>query len=586
MDPKSLRAITEEAAVTTVADATWAMLAESGVRRCYGIIGDALNPMIDALHRNGRVEFILVRNEEAGTLAAVAESLVTGEPVAVCGTAGPGVTHLLNGLLDAARERVPVIAIAGDNPSSVIDTQTIEEINPYDLFKTASLFTGRIHNPKQTQAVVQTAIRTAVVERGPTVIAIPGDVAAQSFDGSIQQVTFHTPLLRPVDADLAELADLINRATDVTIFGGDGCRFAHDEVVALATKIGAPVGYAYRGKQWLEWENPNAVGMSGLLGWGGAYEAMHHCDLLLLLGTSFPFADFYPTDCTIAQVESRGTMLGRRARVDLALVGDVHDTVAAVLPLVEAKQPSHHLTRALDATKHWRKRMGHYVTRGPRLDRIRPEYLVSTLDELASDDAVFTVDTGTACIWAARYVTARRGRNILGSFNWATMANAMPYAMGTAIAAPGRQAIALCGDGGLAMLMGDLLTIAERHVPVKLVVLNNSHLDFVHIEMEEAGIEPFGTTFRNPSFAAVADAIGIAGFRLESPPDVRSTVEQFLAVPGPALLDAVVDPHALSLPPHITLGMAEGFSLSLAKQAIHGNLDDVIDTARDNVRLA
>jgi pyruvate dehydrogenase (quinone) len=506
-----------------------------------------------------------VRNEEAGVLAAVAESLVTGEPVVVCGTAGPGVTHLLNGLLDASRERVPVIAVAGDSASSVIDSGTVEEISPYDLFRTASLYTGRILNPAQTRTVVQTAIRTAIVERGPTVIAIPGDVAAKPFEGSIQEVTFRQPLLRPADADLTELADLINRAKDVTIFGGDGCRFAHDEVVALATKIGAPVGYAYRGKQWLEWDNPNAVGMTGLLGWGGAYEAMHHGDLLLLLGTSFPFGDFYPTDCTIAQIDSRGTMLGRRTRVDLALVGDVRETVAAVLPLVDAKEPGHHLTHALHVTKHWRERMGHYVTRGPRLKRIRPEYLVSTLDELASDDAVFTVDTGTACIWAARYVTAKSGRNILGSFNWATMANAMPYAMGIAIGVPGRQAIALCGDGGLAMLMGDLLTIAARQLPVKLVVLNNSHLDFVHIEMMEAGIEPFGTTLKNPSFAALADVIGIAGFRLENPNDVRSTVDQFLTTPGPALLDAVIDPHALSLPPHVSLGMAEGFSLSLAK---------------------
>jgi pyruvate dehydrogenase (quinone) len=562
------------------------MLAESGVKRCYGIIGDALNPMIDALHRGGKVEFVHVRNEEAGALAAVAESLVTGEPVVVCGTAGPGVTHLLNGLLDASRERVPVIAVAGDSASSVIDSGTVEEISPYDLFRTASLYTGRIINPAQTRTVVQTAIRTAIVERGPTVIAIPGDVAARPFEGSIQRVTFRQPLLRPADADLSELAGLINRAKNVTIFGGDGCRFAHDEVVALATKIGAPVGYAYRGKQWLEWDNPNAVGMTGLLGWGGAYEAMHHCDLLLLLGTSFPFGDFYPTDCTIAQIDSRGTMLGRRTHVDLGLVGDVRDTVAALLPLVEAKQPGHHLTHALHVTKHWRGRMGHYVTRGPRLNRIRPEYLVSTLDELASDDAVFTVDTGTACIWAARYVTAKSGRNSLGSFNRATMANAMPYAMGVAIADPGRQAIALCGDGGLAMLMGDLLTIAARQLPVKLVVLNNSHLEFVHIEMMEAGIEPFGTELKNPNFGAVADAIGIAGFRLENPTDVRSTVDQFLTTPGPALLDAVVDPHALSLPPHVSFGMAEGFSLSLAKQAIHGNLDDVIDTAEGNILLA
>jgi pyruvate dehydrogenase (quinone) len=561
------------------------MLAESGVKRCYGIIGDALNPVIDALHRGGKVEFILVRNEEAGTLAAVAESLVTGEPVVVCGTAGPGVTHLLNGLLDASRERVPVIAVAGDSASSVIDSGTVEEVSPYDLFRTASLYTGRILNPAQTRTVVQTAVRTAIVERGPTVISIPGDVAARPFEGSVQQVTFRQPLLRPIDADLTELADLINRAQNVTIFGGDGCRFAHDEVVALATKIGAPVGYAYRGKQWLEWDNPNAVGMTGLLGWGGAYEAMHHCDLLLLLGTSFPFGDFYPTDCTIAQIDSRGTMLGRRTHVDLALVGDVRDTVAAVLPLVGAKQPGHHLTHALHVTKHWRERMGHYVTRGPKLKRIRPEYLVSTLDELASDDAVFTVDTGTACIWAARYVTAKSGRNILGSFNWATMANAMPYAMGVAIGVPGRQTIALCGDGGLAMLMGDLLTIAERQLPIKLVVLDNSGFQFVHIEQQEAGIQPYGTKFANPNLAKVAESIGLTGIRLEDPGDVRDAVTQFLATPGPALLDAVVEPDALSLPAHVSFGEAEGFSLSFAKQALNGNLDDVIQTVKRNVHL-
>jgi pyruvate dehydrogenase (quinone) len=571
--------------MTNVADATWAMLADAGVKRCYGIIGDALNPMIDALRRNGRIEFIHVRNEWAGALAAVGESMAHGEPVAVCGTAGPGATNLLNGLLDASRERVPVIAVCGDTVSYALDTGVPEEINPYDLFQTASLYTGRIINPEQTRMVVQTAIRTAVVESGPTVLAIPGDVAAQPYHGPLQQVTYRQPVFRPADADLSQLAELINRGKNVTIFGGDGCRFAHDEVVALATKIGAPVGWAYRGKQWLEWENPNAVGQTGLLGWGGCYEAMQHCDLLLLLGTSFPFTEFYPTKPTTVQIDSRGTMIGRRTHVDLGLVGDIRETVAALLPLVEAKKPGRHLAHALDVTKKWHERMGHYVTRGPKLNRIRPEYLASTLDELAADDAVFTVDTGTPVIWAARYVKAKQNRNILASLNWASMANAMPYAMGAALAFPGRQAIALCGDGGLSMLMGELLTIAERQLPVKLVVFDNSHLEFVHIEMMEAGIAPFGTDFKNPNFAEMAETIGITGFRLEQPAKVRSTVEQFLSTPGPALLDAVVDPHALSLPPHATFGQAENFSLSLAKQVIQGNLDDVIATVKDNALM-
>jgi pyruvate dehydrogenase (quinone) len=571
--------------VTNVADATWTMLADAGVKRCYGIIGDALNPIIDALRRNGRVEFIHVRNEWAGTLAAVGESLVHGEPVVVCGTAGPGATNLLNGLLDASRERVPVIALCGDTVSYGLDQFVPEEINPYDLFQTASLYTGRIINPLQTRPVVQTAIRTAIAENGPTVLAIPGDVAAKPFEDSIEQVTLRQPMLRPVGADLEELAHLINQNKNITIFGGDGCRFAHDEVVALAEKIGAPVGFAYRGKQWLEWENPNCVGQIGLLGWGGAYEAMHHCDLLLLLGTSFPFVEFYPTKPTKVQIDSRATMLGRRTHVDMALVGDIRDTVAALLPLVEAKKPGHHLAHALHVTEKWYDKLGHYVTRGPKLNRIRPEYLTATLDEMADDDAIFTIDTGTPVIWAARYVKAKRGRSLLGSLNWASMANAMPYAMGSTIAFPDRQVIALCGDGGISMLMGDLLTIAERQLPVKLVVFNNSQLDFVHIEQMEAGFPPYGTKFKNPNFAEMVETLGITGFRLEQAADVRSTVETFLNTPGPALLDAVVDPNALALPPHATFGEAENFSLSLAKQAIEGNLDDVIATVRDNALL-
>ena len=381
----------------SVADALWSMLASAGVKRCYGIVGDALNPVIDALRRDGRVEFIQVRNEEAGVFAAVAEASLTGNLVAVCGTSGPGVMHLLNGLIDAQREGVPVIAIAGDTVSGLIDSGTIEEINPYTTFQIASLYTGRLVNPAQTRTVVQTAIRTALSEHGPTVIAVPGDVATGKVpDDSYQAVTHNPPLLRPSDEDLRRLAEMIDAAGSVTIFGGDGCRDAHDEVVALAEKLQAPVGYAYRGKQWLEWGNPNAVGMTGLLGWGGAYEAMQHCDLCLLLGTNFPLSDFYPKKPKKVQVDLRPSNIGRRTHIDMGLVGDIKDTVAALLPLVAQKHETHHLSRALKTTEEWRKNMSHYVTRGPELTPIRPEYLVSTLDELAADDAVVCADTGTA----------------------------------------------------------------------------------------------------------------------------------------------------------------------------------------------
>ncbi|HEX3979480.1 MAG TPA: thiamine pyrophosphate-dependent enzyme [Solirubrobacteraceae bacterium] len=570
----------------SVADALWAMLTSAGVKRCYGIVGDALNPVIDALRRDGGVEFIQVRNEEAGVLAAVAEASLTGNPVAVCGTAGPGVMHLLNGLMDAQREGVPVIAIAGDTASGLIDSGTIEEINPYMTFQVASLYTGRLVNPAQTRTVVQTAIRIALSERGPTVIAVPGDVAVRDVpDDSYQAVVHNPPLLRPSDEDLRVLAKMIDEAGSVTIFGGDGCRDAHDEVVELAQKLQAPVGYAYRGKQWLEWGNPNAVGMTGLLGWGGAYEAMQRCDLCLLLGTNFPLDEFYPKKAKKVQVDRRPAIIGRRTHIDMGLVGDIKATVAALLPLVGHKHETQHLNRALKTTEKWRKLMSHYVTRGPELTPIRPEYLVSTIDELASDEAVVCADTGTACIWTARYVTAKEKRNILGSFSWASMANAMPNAIGAALAYPGRQVIGLCGDGGLSMLMGDLLTIAERQLPVKLVVLNNSGFQFVHIEMEEAGIQPYGVKFANPDLAKVAESIGLTGIRVEDPREVRDAVAELLATPGPALLDAVVEPYALSLPSHVSFGEAEGFSLSLAKQALNGTLDDVVHTVKANVHL-
>lgn len=570
-----------------VSDALWEMMADAGVKRCYGIVGDAMNPIIDALRRNGKIDFVHVRHEEAGVFAASAEGNLTGEPVAVCGTAGPGVTHLINGLIDARKEGAPVIAVAGDTVSSVIDTGMLEELNPYTFFAVASRYTGRIVNPAQTRAVVQTAIRVAIAENGPTVIAIPGDLAAEPApEDALEMVRYQTPVLRPNDSDLGDLAQAINEANNVTIFGGAGCEKAHDEVVALATKLKAPVGYAYRGKQWLEWENPNAVGMSGLIGWGGAYDAMHEADLLLLLGTDFPFSEFYPDkEVKKVQIDKSPGHLGRRTYLDMALVGHVKDTIDALLPMVSEKTNSKHLDKALDTTQKSREKMARYVTHGPETKPLRPEYLASTINDLADHDAIFSADTGTPCIWMARYIHGMRNRRLIGSLSWASMANAMANAMGAALSHPGRQCVALCGDGGFTMMMGDLLTIVERKLPVKVVIFNNSKLDFVHIEQEEAGLQPFGTGFQNPNFQQVAEAMGAFAVRIEDPKDVPEAVGAALHHDGPAVVDAVVDPLALSLPPHITFGMAEGFSLSLAKQALHSSLDDVFETGVRNLRL-
>lgn len=572
-----------------VADVLWEMLAKAGVQRCYGIVGDALNPVIDGLRRNGKIEFIHVRHEEYGVFAAVADAYFTGNPVAVCGTAGPGVTHLFNGLMDARKEGAPIIAIAGDVETSVMDTAALEELNPYKFFEAASLYTGRLVNPEQARPVIQTAILTAVVERGPVVISIPGDVASADAPARASEVTLPAPaIVRPSDSDLSRLAAMIDEAKTVAIFGGDGCRDARDEVLQLAAKLRAPVGYSFRAKQWLEHDNPHAVGMTGLLGYGGAYEAIHEAELLLLLGTDFPFSEFLPGDgVKKVQIDKNPKHIGRRTAVDLGLVGDVKATVSALLGIVQEKSDGRFLEKQVGKTKSFDELLQHYVEKGPEMKPIRPEYLAATLSELASEDAMFFADTGTACMWLARHIRGGTGRRLFGSFSWASMANAAPNAFGAQTAFPGRQTIALCGDGGFTMLgLGDLATQVQRKTPVLQIILNNESLDFVKIEQQEAGIVPFGVEFKNPNFAKVAEAMGAKGIRLEEPGDVREGLKEALAHNGgPVVVDAVVDPFALSLPSHVPFHAAKGFTLSMAKQVWNGKLDTVIKTIERNVRL-
>jgi pyruvate dehydrogenase (quinone) len=573
-----------------VADVLWEMLAKAGVKRCYGIVGDALNPVIDALRRNGNIEFIHVRNEEYGVFAAVAEAYLTGDPVVVCGTAGPGVTHLFNGLMDARKEGAPIIAIAGDVETKLIDTAALEELNPYKFFDTACLYVGRVVNPEQARAIFTTAILTAVVDKGPTVISLPGDIAAAAApDHAFHEIEIPAhPVFRPADADLDQLANMIDAANKVAIFGGDGCRDARDEVLQLAARLKAPVGYSFRGKQWLEHDNPNAVGMTGLLGYGGAYKAIHDADLLLLLGTDFPFSEFLPGDAVKkVQIDRNPKHIGRRTAVDLALVGDIRDTVTALLPKIHDKTDGRFLERHVAETASFHELLQHYVRKGPGIKPIRPEYLAATLSELASDDAMFFVDTGTACIWSARHLQGGPGRRIFGSFSWASMANAAANAFGAQLAYPGRQTIALCGDGGFTMLgLGDLLTQVQRKTPVVQIILNNESLDFVNIEMQEAGVVPFGVEFKNPNFAKVAEAMGAKGIRLEEPGDVREALTMALAHRGgPVVVDAVVDPFALSLPSHVPFHTVAGFTLSMAKQVLSGKMDAVIKSIERNVEL-
>jgi pyruvate dehydrogenase (quinone) len=572
-----------------VADVLWEMLEKAGVKRCYGIVGDALNPVIDALHRNGKIDFVHVRHEEYGVFAAVADAYFTGQPVAVCGTAGPGVTHLFNGLMDATKEGAPVIAIAGDVETSLIDTGALEELNPYKFFDAAALYIGRIVHPRQARAVISTAILTAMIEKGSTVISLPGDVAAsEAPSGAYEVMAPVAPVLRPANDDVEKLAGMIQNAKTVAIFGGDGCREAREEVLALAEKLKAPVGYSFRGKQWLEYDNPYATGMTGLLGYGGAYSAINNADLLLLLGTDFPFSEFLPADkVKKVQIDREPKHIGRRTHVDLSLVGDVRATLTSLLPKVKERGDTSFLDKYLAETRDFYELLNHYVEKGPGLKPIRPEFLAATVCRLASDDAMFFADTGTPCMWLARHIKGSAERRLFGSFSWASMANAAPNAFGAQLAYPGRQTIALCGDGGFTMLaLGDLLTQVERKSPVVQIILNNESLNFVNIEQQEAGLVPFGVDFKNPNFARVAEAMGAKGIRLEDPADVKDALGEALAhKDGPVVVDAVVDRFALSLPSHVPFHTAKGYTLSLAKQVLSGRMDAVIKTIEHNIRL-
>ena len=492
----------------SVADGMWEMLVSAGVRRCYGIVGDALNPVVDALRRNGSVDFVHVRNEEYGVFAAVAEARLTGNPVAVCGTAGPGVVHLINGLLDARKERAPIIAIAGDVESSLLDSDALEELNPYKFFDTAALYIGRMVNPKQLRPMVSTAITTAVAQRGPVVISVPGDVAAADAPAG----SLHVPL--PATTIGAGLRRGPGRHGRPDQPGGDGRDLRRGRLRAGAGR-GARAGRAaqgarrlqLKGKPWLEHDNPNAVGMTGLLGYGGCHAAINSADVLLMLGTDFPFSEFLPhKDVKIIQVDRDAGHIGRRVPLELGVVGDVAATLRALAPLVQDKHGDKFLREHVKQTERSRKRLGHYVTKGPGIKPIRPEYVAAVLSELADDDAIFTVDTGTPCIWAARHIDYGRDRRLFGSFSWASMATASPNAFGAALAFPGRQAIALCGDGGFTMLgLGDLLTQVQRKARVVNVIFNNGMLDFVNMEQQEAGFVPFGTDFVNPDFSQGGD---------------------------------------------------------------------------------
>jgi pyruvate dehydrogenase (quinone) len=560
-------------------------LRANGVRRVYGVPGDSLNGFTDAIRKDTEVEWVHVRHEEAAAFAAAADAELTGDLAVCAGSCGPGNLHLINGLFDAQRSRVPVLAIAAHIPSEEIGSNYFQETHPQELFRECSVYTELVSSVEQMPRVLEIAMRAAVEQRGVAVVVLPGDIALQqAVDESERLVRATTPRILPSEAELDELAELLNGATRPTILAGAGVAGAHDEVVALAETIGAPIVHALRGKEHIEHDNPYDVGMTGLLGFNSGYRAMEDSDVLLMLGTDFPYQQFYPKRAKIAQVDIRGEQLGRRTPLDLALVGDVGETLRALQPLLKRNRKRAHLN---DAVKHYqrtRKQLDDLATPSRGKRPIHPQYVARLLDELASDDAVFIPDVGSPVVYAARYLGLSGDRRLIGSFSHGSMANALPHAIGAQAAFPDRQIIGMAGDGGLSMLLGELLTVTQNNLPVKLVVFNNSSLNFVELEMKAAGFVTFATDLENPDFAKVAEAVGIRAWHVEESKDLEGALREALAHPGPALVDVVVERQELSMPPAITAEQVKGFSLYAIRTVLSGRGDELLDLARANFR--
>jgi pyruvate dehydrogenase (quinone) len=571
----------------TVAEDLIDIMLEAGVHNVYGVVGDSANPVADAIRRtDGKLSFIHVRNEEAGAFAAGADAQISGRPTAVLGSSGPGSLHLLNGLYDCDRNGAAVFAIVTHIPSTEIGTSYFQETRPELIFADCTRYIGCITSPAQMPRIAELAIQAAVLEGGVGMVILPGDVGAMKVEAPVVRhpLGTHRPRIRPSEADLDGLVDLIAKAKRIAIYGGEGCRAARDEVLRLSELLHAPVGYPYRGKDILEADNPNAVGMTGLLGEGGAVKALAECDLLLLLGTDFPFRHFMPTDTTIAQVDIAPGHLGRRAKVDLGLVGDIGETLRALLPRIAQRDDRSFLEDVLSHHRDAVEKLQTYVTHSGSGEGLRPEMVATAISDLAAEDAIFTVDTGMCNVWGARYLRMKPGRRFLASFRHGSMANAMPQAIGAKLGAPDRQVVALCGDGGLTMLMGELLTIGALDIRVKLMVFNNSSLGMVRTEMEVAGYLPFGTDVRNPDFGALANVVGLHGERVERGEDIRPAIERALAYDGPALIDFVTDPRALAMPPTTEVGQVRGMALAMTKLVFSGDTAELIKTIKSNIR--
>jgi pyruvate dehydrogenase (quinone) len=572
-------------ATKSVADLFVQVLASAGVERVYGVSGDSLNGITDSIRREKKIQWIHTRHEEAAAFAAGAEAHLTGGLAVCAGSCGPGNLHLINGLYDCHRSRVPVLAIAAQIPSNEIGSGYFQETHPEHLFAQCSHYCESISRPEHMPRVLEIAIQTAISRRGVSVVAIPGDVALLEAveDGPRLHFPPPKPTVSPTEEEIESLAKLLNKSRNITILAGAGCAGAHAELVQLAARLNAPVVHAMRGKEFIEYDNPYDVGMTGLLGFSSGYRAMMTCELLLMIGTDFPYQQFFPKDATIVQIDIRGEQLGRRTKVDYGFVGDTKATLLALLPKLRQNKEEKHLKASLEDYKKARKGLEELATDGGGKKPIHPQYVVRVLDELAADDAIFTCDVGTPTIWAARYLTMNGKRRLLGSFNHGSMANALPQAIGVQVSHPGRQVVSLSGDGGLAMMLGDVLSLRQLSAPVKIIVFKNESLAFVELEMKAAGIVDFGTNLQNPNFAKLAEAAGLLGLTAETPDQVRPMIKQALEHDGPALIEIPVSRLELSMPPTITFEQAKGFGLFALKAVLSGHGDEIVDLAKINL---
>jgi pyruvate dehydrogenase (quinone) len=579
------RRVAEGAFNATVADVLVATLKVSGVRRVYGLPGDSINGFTDALRRDGAVAWEHVRHEEAAAFAAAGEAAMTGELAVCAASCGPGNLHLINGLFDANRSRVPVLAIAAHIPREEIGGEYFQETHPQELFRECSVYSELVSVPEQLPRVLEIAMRFAIERSGVAVVVIPGEVfLAHAAHDAPTSIRPSSSVIRPSDDALAAAAQVLNAAENVTILAGAGCRGAHDEVIDLAGTLKAPVVHALRGKEFVEYDNPYDVGMTGLLGFASGYRAMEHCDALLMLGTDFPYRSFYPENARVVQVDIRGEHIGRRAPVEVGLVGTVKDTIQALLAHLRDGRDATHLARMTSHYRRARERLDalaeSHGDRGP----IHPQVVATAIDEIAAEDAVFLADVGSPVIWAARYLRMNGKRRLLGSFSHGSMANAMPQAIGVQASHPGRQVITLSGDGGIAMMLGELLTLRQLHLPVKVVVFNNGALAFVELEMQADGIVNFGTDLDNPSFAEVARAVGLHGVRIEHPSELAGGLREAFAHNGPAVIEVMTARQELSIPPGITASQVKGFTLWATRSVLSGQGSEVLQLAKTNLR--